>query len=150
MRGVPGSGKSTKAKELINTKQVVSYGQIFSADDFWHLNDNGDYSFDVSKLGYAHEWNRSRVAKAVKAGLYPIVVDNTFIKLWELRSMKDIIISAIGKGYEVEIVEPETKWWIERNAEELFKRCTHGVPLEVIQKMLRKYVENVTIEQILE
>lgn len=44
MRGVPGSGKSTKAKKLAG-----SNGVIYSTDDFFMK--NGEYIYDVKFIG---------------------------------------------------------------------------------------------------
>lgn len=50
MRGVPGSGKSTKAKQLAGIK-----GLVYSTDDFFMK--NGDYVYDPSKIGEYHDKN---------------------------------------------------------------------------------------------
>jgi adenylate kinase family enzyme len=47
MRGVPGSGKSTKAKKLAG-----SNGVIYSTDDFFMK--NGEYVYDVKFIGDYH------------------------------------------------------------------------------------------------
>jgi adenylate kinase family enzyme len=44
MRGLPGSGKSTKAKELAGEQ-----GLVFSTDDFFMV--NGKYIFDPKMIG---------------------------------------------------------------------------------------------------
>jgi adenylate kinase family enzyme len=59
MRGVPGSGKSTKAKQLAGIK-----GLIYSTDDFFMK--NGDYVYDPSKIGEYHDRNLERTVKSMK------------------------------------------------------------------------------------
>jgi adenylate kinase family enzyme len=53
MRGVPGSGKSTKAKKLAGTSGVV-----YSTDDFFMK--NGEYVYDVKMIVEYHEKNLKR------------------------------------------------------------------------------------------
>ena len=63
-RGVAGSGKSTKAKQLAPKEN------IFSTDDFWMK--DGKYIFNPALLGEAHQWNIDRVDNALNEG-NPIV-----------------------------------------------------------------------------
>lgn len=44
MRGLPGSGKSTKAKKIAG-----SQGVVYSTDDFFMV--KGQYVYDGSKIG---------------------------------------------------------------------------------------------------
>jgi adenylate kinase family enzyme len=53
MRGVPGSGKSTKAKQLAGTNGVV-----YSTDDFFIV--KGEYKYDPKLIGDNHEKNIKR------------------------------------------------------------------------------------------
>jgi NEDD4-binding protein 2 len=50
MRGLPGSGKSTKAKALAGEE-----GLIFSTDDFFMV--NGKYEYDAKMIGDYHTKN---------------------------------------------------------------------------------------------
>ena len=61
MRGLPGSGKSFKAKKLAGDKGVV-----FSTDDFFMI--GGKYQFDAKLLGDNHEKNYKRAVEAMKEG----------------------------------------------------------------------------------
>ena len=47
IRGLPGSGKTTLAHNLVSRHCCVA------ADDFM-VDENGDYAFDASKLGECH------------------------------------------------------------------------------------------------
>ena len=140
MRGLPGSGKSYTAKQLVGN------GQIFSTDDYWYLNDTEEYQFDKTKLGQAHEWNHRRVDTAVVALIPIIVVDNTNTTLRELKSYAPMIDKALKRGYTVELVEPQTDWAF--NVDECFKRNTHNVPLEALKAMADRYAE-ITLKDIL-
>lgn len=134
MRGPSGAGKSTKAKEL-----GIS-GTTLSTDDFWMK--NGEYQFDINRIGEAHQWNQQRARDCLKKGITPVIIDNTNIEAWE---MKPYVGMAQQYGYQVRIVPVEVK----NTAQELAQRNKHGVPVESIQKMLDKYDPRVTVRDIL-
>jgi len=142
LRGLPGSGKSTKAKNLAG-----ELGQVFSADDYFCINEEGEYRFDGDQLGLAHQWNQRRSLEAIKANIPIVVIDNTNTTLREIKSYIPHIKLAQKMGYEVSIQEPDTEWAMD--VEELFKRGTHNVPEEHLKKMLNRYVKGVTVEDIL-
>tara|TARA_Y100000310_G_scaffold275978_1_gene292800 strand:- start:11004 stop:11474 length:471 start_codon:yes stop_codon:yes gene_type:complete len=135
LRGISGSGKSTVAKQL--------GGQVFGSDEFFMH--EGEYRFDPSKLGEAHEWNFQRVLQAAKEGISPIIVDNTNTQFWE---MKNYVQAAKENGYEVEFHEPDTPWKFD--ADELAKRNTHGVPQSAIQGMIDRWETDPTVEKVLQ
>jgi hypothetical protein len=62
-----------------------------------------------------------------------VFVDNTNIHGWEYINYEKL---ANLHGYEVEIIEIP---FDANNALEYFERNTHGVPLEVIERMCREY-----------
>lgn len=140
MRGIPGSGKSTKAGTLTDSEN------IYSTDDYWGPN----YEFDISKIGMAHRWNQHRVSEAMIAEKPIIVVDNTNIT-W--KEVDPYVVAAMRKGYDVEFVEPTSQWWhdfieaknkVDKNLLELAEHAfhvknTHNVPLFVIQKMMIRW-----------
>ena len=147
MRGVSGSGKSTKSRQIAGPKGVV-----LSTDDFWGDN----YDFDASKIGEAHAWNQDRAKKAMQQGLSPIVIDNTNLSAWE---PKPYVIAAKEYGYRIEFGEPDTKIWektkeanklLRELSQTLSKLNTHGVPAEIIMKMITQYVPDLTPEKILQ
>ena len=78
MRGLPGSGKSTKAKELAGDK-----GVIYSTDDFFMV--EGKYIYDPTKIIDYHSQNLQRTKKSMLQEQPLIIVDNTNICLWEMR-----------------------------------------------------------------
>lgn len=135
MRGLPGSGKSYKAKILSQG------GVVFSTDDFFYK--DGVYQFDPSKIKEYHEENQKRTEEAMKQQISPIVVDNTNTTAWE---MKNYVYLADKYGYEVSMEKPETDWaW---NPEELAKRNTHGVPKDTIDRMLARFQHDVSLDDI--
>ncbi|XP_072039599.1 uncharacterized protein [Amphiura filiformis] len=137
MRGAPGSGKSTIARQLKG-----EHGVIYSTDEFFYK--DGQYTFDPMRLGDAHEWNQKRAREACEAGTSPVIIDNTNSLRWE---MKPYVSMALDNEYQVEFREPMTPW---RNKPgQLAKKNSHNVPAESIAKQLERYEHNVTVENIL-
>ena len=145
IRGVSGAGKSTLANELGRD------GVVFSTDDYFY-DDKGNYNFDPKKLSIAHKWNQDRTEEALKQGVSPVVVDNTSIKFWEMRSYVEL---SQQYGYEVKFAKPdwhtelyndEGKW----NFDFLKGRNTHGVPDHVLRRTIDNFEYDPTVEKILE
>jgi len=143
LRGVSGSGKSFKAKQLAGEN-----GVICSADDYFVEKGGGEYAFDSNLLGEAHQQCQNRTLDAIKAGLSPVIVDNTNTRLWEMKKLKPIINLAQSLGYSVRIEEPETDWWKSRDIDEMVNKNSHGVPREAIERMVGRFEDNITIEDI--
>ena len=126
MRGVPGCGKSHLAN------QMKGRGSVLSTDDFF-MNHRGQYVFNPTLLSEAHDWNKKRTERELKARVNPIIIDNTNLEAWE---MQPYISMALRYKYAVELVVPETSW--NSNARILAQKNTHGVPLPKIHQMLDK------------
>ncbi|XP_058132960.1 NEDD4-binding protein 2-like 2 isoform X2 [Dasypus novemcinctus] len=135
LRGLPGSGKTTLSRVLLAQSRD---GIVFSTDDYFHHQDG--YSYNVTQLGDAHDWNQNRAKQAIAQGISPVIIDNTNTQAWE---MKPYVEMAIGKGYRVEFHEPET-WW-KFDPEELEKRNKHGVSRKKIAQMLDRYEYQMSI-----
>lgn len=149
MRGISGSGKSTKAKELKGD------GVIHSTDDV--ISSMGDYNKffadmmankDFSPLQKAHQTNLKNAVNSMKNGISPVIIDNTNLAPWEAKAY---VKAALEMGFDdgnIEIVNIGTGG---ASAEELAKRNTHGVPLDKIKQMIDKYNSNkdITIADIL-
>lgn len=74
VRGLPGSGKTTLASNLIGFAH-------FEADMFFMR--EGEYKFDPSLIPQAHQWCQDHTRMAL-AGGENVVVSNTFIQNWEM------------------------------------------------------------------
>jgi predicted kinase len=130
LRGLPGSGKSTKAKEL--------GGVICSADDFFMK--DGVYCYDAKLQGLAHARCIEKFEKSCKESEPLIVVDNCNTREEYYKPYIDI---AKKFGYEVEIITLPLI-----HPEESYIRNNHDVPLIICQKMyddLTKLLDSVTI-----
>ena len=132
-----GSGKSTKAKEL------VSEGVIHSTDTV--IESQGDYnkffemmfeSKDFTPLSRAHSTNLKNVVRSLKEGVSPVILDNTNIKQNE---SKAAVKAALGMGladHNIKFVDIGTGGL---TAKQLAERNTHGVPLEKIESMIESH-----------
>jgi len=77
IRGLPGSGKSTKASAM-----SAATGSLHFEADQWMMVD-GEYQFDPAKLHYAHKQCLQSTKDALLAGK-DVVVSNTFTTKKEL------------------------------------------------------------------
>ena len=75
VRGVPGSGKSTFAKQLT--------ANVFEADHYFYDND-GNYNFIPSEIKEAHKECQQFVGFAMESNIQKIAVSNTFTQEWEM------------------------------------------------------------------
>ena len=137
MRGLPGSGKTTLANQIIKPGGVV-----ISTDDYF-LDREGRYCFDRNKISNAHSWNQQRAFKHTRKEKTPIIVDNTNIELWE---MKPYIKIALENNYHVEFLEPSTDWKF--NPKILSKTNLHNVPREKIEDMMSRF-QNIRVEDVI-
>jgi predicted kinase len=137
MRGIPGAGKSTKAKSL------VGQGKIHSTDDV--IEKSGDYNEffakmvankDFSPLSKVHSKNLKDAIESMKSGVTPVIVDNTNIRHNE---PKAYVMAALEMGFadnNIKFVDVGTAGL---EAAQLAARNTHGVPLEKIEQMIASH-----------
>ena len=92
LRGVPGAGKSTLAKQLVNIDYCHKEADMFFVDIL------GNYKFQPSKLKDAHEWCKEEVDFLLRLEHSPVVVSNTFTQEWEMDAYYEL---AEKHGYQV-------------------------------------------------
>lgn len=127
MRGISGSGKSTRAKQIAQERG----GAVICSADNYFLDEDGNYNFDVRKLSAAHNDCRLKFEKAVQWGEPTVIIDNTNTRKSEY---KHYIQYASAQGYDIQIVKidpPSIKECADRNV--------HGVPEDVIKKQLKRF-----------
>lgn len=88
IRGLPGSGKTTKAMGYLND----GYKHI-EADQFFLV--NGEYRFDASKLPEAHAWCLDQTRRALGEGEF-VCVANVFATVEDMKPYSDL-----GVDYQV-------------------------------------------------
>jgi len=115
MRGVPGSGKSTRAARL---KEDQAY-EHFEADMYFMR--NGKYVFDKNTLPAAHDWCLAKTREALQAGR-SVVVANVF------ETHEDVRPYAL-LGYPWEIVDATGRWL-----------SSHGVPPDKIEALRASWI----------
>lgn len=153
VRGLPGSGKSSKVEEVLK-EHGVGHDCVFSTDDFW-TKDSEDscieeykLNFNPTRLPEAHGWNFERCKKALEVGLSPVILDNTNVKK---ECYLGYVEQARTNGYEVQVIEPDSSWWkayrfylrpankrldkLEEFSHILAEKNEHGVPYDVIETM---------------
>lgn len=132
-RGLPGSGKSTRAAAhrdaaLLRGEKAV----IVSADDFFVR--DGKYCFDGRFIQAAHQECFQKFLEAIDQKFDMIVVDNTNVKRFEF---KRYVLEAKKAGYSVEFDEilPGS----DEQIAEWHARCVHGVPLKAMLNMAKRW-----------
>ena len=118
LRGLPGAGKSTFAKEI--------GGVNYEADQHF-IDETGKYNFDGSKLKDAHAICLEKTRLAMEHGLAKISVSNTFTQEWEMTEYKKI---AREYGYHVYSIVVENRHGGVN---------VHGVPTEKLQQMKDRF-----------
>ena len=163
MRGVPGSGKSTSARQIASGQDLdtactnkitkvesyiihdcVYYYGINSSDNISearasihscdeHFCKTGTYKFNRFKLGTYHKRTLESFTNSLKLGIPTVICDNTNIRRAEF---KKYVKAAEEFGYEVEFKVMDMI-----TAEESFERNTHNVPLTSIESMIERLQE---------
>lgn len=134
MRGLPGSGKSTRAEAIAAAHRSHGTVAVLSTDQYWMR--AGVYAFDATKLPDAHAWNYRRAVQAMDEKTDVVVIDNTNILR---RHFSNYIEAARQRGYAVEEVVIGT--FDSEFVRVCYERGVHGVPLATIQWMAYNFEE---------
>lgn len=105
LRGLPGSGKTKLASLLENLLCDSWYVAEVSADRYFE-DIEGNYHFDIGKIGEADEWCHAEFVKHVTNYVECIIVDNTNCKESEFQHYKDF---AEQHGYTVFVLIVENR-----------------------------------------
>lgn len=87
IRGVPGSGKSSLAKQLEDCNLV---GAVLEADDYFVDTVSKEYKFDASKLKQAHEWCQGHTKHWLGTHRLSVAVSNTSTTEKEVETYRKI------------------------------------------------------------
>jgi len=127
IRGIPGSGKTTMANEMIAKNPKLKH---FEADMFFEK--DGQYKFNPGKIKDAHQWCQKEVRSALREG-FSVIVSNTFTKIWE---MVAYIQMAKENGASVRVLTLDGGY-----------QNVHGVPKEKVQEMRDRFEDYVIPEK---
>jgi len=163
MRGLPGCGKSHRARELAGAT-----GRICETDQFFYTQvgeDPHSYDFSDSLLDAARDWNFNNFREALSAGVSPIVVDRGNGLNVETQRYAQL---AVEHDYRVALAEPDSAWWQELRvllkykqfvddrlfdawAEKLsaVTRDAHRVPAATIRRWMSSWRFDLTVDEIL-
>jgi len=150
MRGIPGAGKTTKAKSLVKEGKIHSTDMLIeSTGDYRAFFDKMIAENDFVPLSRMHSKNLVNAIESMKAGITPVVIDNTNIKQ---NDCKSYVVEALKLGYaddNIKFIDIGTGGL---NAEQLALRNTHGVSLDTIQKMIMSHKSSgqLTLKSVLE
>src|SRR5574344_862936 len=125
LRGVPGSGKSTYGKKIVDDAIDSGLSGIkFEADDFFMK--DGKYNWNPKFIGMAHKWCQNSVRKALDA-YDVVVVANTNLGLTDVNPYIKIANDALA-DFEVVAIHGN-------------HQNVHNVPEETLEKMRAKMVD---------
>ena len=125
LRGLPGSGKSTRAAELIKNDGAV----VCSMDDYW-TRGGQPYKRVPAKWKQSQQFCEEQAEGAFKSGKPLVVIDNTTLKRSTVEHYKEV---AASHGYDVRVEvigdfsEAACKTYAERGI--------HKVPLDTLKHM---------------
>jgi predicted kinase len=122
VRGIPGSGKSTFAKNLVGEKDYCH-----KEADMFFVDRDGNYNFEPSKIKDAHQWCQEEMDFLMRLEHSPVVVSNTFTQEWELQPYYEL---AIKYGYYVTSIIVENRHGSVNE---------HGVPEDKIELMRNRF-----------
>lgn len=135
LQGVPGSGKSTYGRRLVEeTKLSGKSVEVVSADFFFEK--DGEYRFDPTKLEQAHASCFMAFLRALEKGTDLVIVDNTNTKI-EFMTPYVLAMSAANLArpenpYTCKVVQ------VPCDPKVAARRNTHGVPEETCCRMARE------------
>jgi predicted kinase len=119
VRGLPGSGKSTFARDAYPTYEQMETDKLFMK--------NGVYVFDPKMLKAYHNLAQVETRRLLGQGKN-VVVANTFTQLWEMQPYLDMH-------------HPTTVYHVNKHLapSECAELNTHGVPHEAVARMALRW-----------
>lgn len=142
LRGCPGSGKSTWAKQFeLDQIGKSSFIKIVSADQYF-VRIDGTYFWNKEELPNAHKWCKNKAERWLQETVdwrnnlalanqnYYLIVDNTNIKR---RDFKEYV--ELANTYKFEVEEKIFGEFTEEAIQKYAERNIHNVPIETIRRM---------------
>lgn len=164
MRGLPGCGKSHRARRLAGVS-----GTVLETDEYFYTQvgkDSSSYDYDKDLLPDARAWIFGRMQHAIARGISPIVIDRGNGLNSETRAFA---LHAREHGYHVQLAEPDSSWWLELRVLLKYKefvsdvlfdewakklsaitKDSHRVPASTIRNWMKHWRHDLTVQQILD
>lgn len=120
IRGIPGSGKTTFARKLLEQGKVQRH---FEADMFF-IEKDGVYRYRKELIVQAHTWCQKQTLEALSQR-HSVVVSNTFITINELMPYYNI---ATITGADVKVIRATGNF-----------ENQHNVPADIVSRMKQQY-----------
>lgn len=131
LRGLPGSGKSTKVAEIV--KNTVGSVEVCSADTYF-IRPDGIYDWVGASVGRAHRWCYDRARGSMMRGCPFIIIDNTNIRRSEFAPYLDL-----AEEFKYEVEEIVVGKFDEESCKIYAERNVHKCPLETILKRAKLF-----------
>lgn len=149
MRGVPGSGKSTKSKELVgegmifSTDSLIEEGYIY--EDFFKIMRETENPGMHTKM---HRRNLNLSKKAMIEGVSPVIIDNMNLNPKE---SKPYVKFAMENGFDDDNIKLINVGTAGLTAKELANRNSHGLTEDKLEKLINRNrtFKDITLEDIL-
>ena len=136
IRGLPGRGKSSLAKQIQD--ELLKIGILCTHDeaDNGMIGSDGIYRFEVEKLSLVHTSCTDNLVEAMKSLVSVVIQSNTNTMKWEIEALAS---NAEELGYQVIIYEPEYAWGeLPFELVDILKN-SHGVPQEKLVEMNKRH-----------
>lgn len=131
LRGLPGSGKSTFSKAVIEEAEKNGLTvRVYSTDNYWMIHGR----FNPDELPLAHAWNFNRAATAMIDGINVVIIDNTNIKREHFANY-----IAFGQAHGYDVKERVVGEFTDKAVLEYYYRNIHDVPLHTIKRMAQEF-----------
>lgn len=127
VRGAPGSGKSTFAKNQFPEPEY----KVFSTDDFFMVGDV--YKYDKTKVRENHDKCFNAVAQWLASGKNAVVA-NTFTEQWEMQRYFNLCRQ---NGYKLRVYHMNNPISFDDTETGFHNR--HEVPDDIVRGMLKRY-----------
>lgn len=130
IRGLPGSGKSTKADKICDELRLSHHKTIVEADHYRRV--NGEYVYDRRLNALAAAWTQAEAFRRLQT-LDTVIVTGTFSRY---EYVHPYIETCRDLGLvDFLVIKPDTPW--QDDPKTCFQKCCHGVPLEKIESMAK-------------